>query len=504
MKVLLIAPLFENPKYPLYMPSENLGLGYLASTLRLDGTEVEIIDANLFGLPAPQIPNHAKQGGYDLVGISVPFQSVIDESLQIAQLAREAWPKAHITVGGHFPTFRDKAILVASSSIDSVVRGDGEDTLVALCKAIRLKTGFDLITGLTFRDSAGRIVVNIPRPPRESLDALPWPARDTLKSVQQLHHPWPTQICSSRGCYASCTFCDIRSFYGRTWRARDPKPLVDEIQWLHANYGSEVFRFTDDEFIGPKPGKGQHGPTRARNIAKEIIDRGLEIDLMIDARPESVDYELFSYLKEAGVVDCLVGIESGVDRILKLYNKGATVSKNTAAITTLRNLGISLNLGFIMFDPRMTMTELKQNYCFLCDHDVVTIDSLRSWLWPLYGTAVIDQLRDGGLVISETLGDLTYRFADPRVGCIFNFICECAKMSRPLDRMIYRTRCLPPSLRPSLTSIESAMLSLWRSIFASALDDYKACSLLEIEKELDRLLTSVNMLYSKNEEGSGV
>lgn len=486
MQAILVAPPFENPNYPLYMPSENLGLGYLAASLRHNGYEAEIVDLNMLDLPSQRIADYAKQD-FDLVGISVPFQSVVDESLAIAEIARSLWPKAHITLGGHFPTFRSKEILSASQAVDSIVRGDGEDSIVELCEALDRRKQIYFVSGVTFRDQSGRIVENPPRTPRDDLDTLAWPARDTLELIQKLGHPWPTQICSSRGCYASCAFCDIRSFYGRTWRARRPRLVVDEIEWLARVYGSSVFRFTDDEFIGPRPATGEHGPTRAKAIAKEIISRKLSVKLMIDARPEAVDVELFSLLKEAGVIDCLVGVESGVDRILKLYNKGASAARNAHAIETLKSLGISLNLGFIMFDPRMTYEELVTNFSFLKRLDIATMDSLRSWLWPLYGTPVVDQLRAAGLVKEETLGSISYRFSDKRVEEIFRIVTSCAQICRPMERLLYTVKRNgnPDSL--PLSYLESGLLALWLKIVESAIADHTAFNYSSIGSELKQI-----------------
>lgn len=180
MRVLLISPFFENPRYPLYMPSENLGLGYLASMLREHDVEVKILDANMLEAPAAMIPYEVESEVYDLVGISIPFQSVVDEAIDIAKFVKLHWPNTHITVGGHFPTFRHKEILEADSHIDSVVRGDGEDTLLALVKALACKEELSDVQGLSFRNSSGIVVINTPRPPREDLDSLPYPARDTL------------------------------------------------------------------------------------------------------------------------------------------------------------------------------------------------------------------------------------------------------------------------------------------------------------------------------------
>jgi hypothetical protein len=255
---------------------------------------------------------------------------------------------------------------------------------------------------------------------------------------------------------------------------------------LRDSYGSVRFRFTDDEYIGPRPGKGLHGPTRAKAIAREIMRRQLPVELMIDARPEAVERELFSELRDGGVVDCLVGVESGVDRILKLYNKGASVKHNVAAIETLRELDISLNLGFIMFDPRMTIAELKQNFAFLREHGIVSVDSLRSWLWPLFGTPVVEQLRAQGLLRRETLGDIEYVFADSQVAAVFEVVIACSRLSFEFERSLFtaRKRLTPQS---ELEPILSDRLKLWLDIFQDALASPRTFDLASAEHSFAQL-----------------
>jgi anaerobic magnesium-protoporphyrin IX monomethyl ester cyclase len=496
MKTLLISPFFEDSRYPLYLPSENLGIGYLASYLRTHGLAVDILDANMLELSAEEVATQVKEACHDVVGISVSFQASINEVRQVAMHIKDDLPSTHITIGGHFPTFRHRHILEVDENIDSVVRGDGEDTLLELVIALDLKKPLDGIDGLSFRSAAGQVVSNNPRALRQDLDELPCPARDTLQYVKELGHPWPTQVSSSRGCYANCIFCDIRAFYGRNWRARDPIKVVDEIEWLNKEFGSKTFRFTDDEFIGPRARSGLNGPERARRIASEIIKRGLNIELMIDARPEVIEVELFKLLKGAGTIDCLIGIESGVDRILKLYNKGADVSHNLKAIEILRELGISLNLGFIMFDPRMTFAELHQNYQFLVDNDIVTVDSLRSWLWPLFGTPVVGHLRSQGLIIEETLGNLKYRFLDASVERAFQIISECTGITYPLDRALFVARKFNQLSQSGLQVVTQENRSLWTDIFEMALVASETFDLAWVKARVGSLLEYLKLLLN--------
>lgn len=219
---------------------------------------------------------------------------------------------------------------------------------------------------------------------------------------------------------------------------------------------------------------------------------------MIDARPEAVDYDLFKELKEAGTVDCLVGVESGVDRILKLFNKGATVSRNRRAIEILRSLDISLNLGFIMFDPRMTFDELRENYRFLLETGVVTVDSLRSWLWPLFGTPVVEQLRAAGLVVEEMLGDVIYRFQDADVEAVFNIISECTKLTYPFDYAFFKLRKFTPTLPEGAQAISRDNLKLWIEIFEAALEDPHGFDFSWVQLRQNELLGQAKLLGNQS------
>ncbi|MEN0653394.1 MULTISPECIES: B12-binding domain-containing radical SAM protein [Hyphobacterium] len=485
MRVLLIAPLGDDPRYPLYFPSENLGLGYLASYLRERGVDVTLVDANLLRLAACEISSVVNFAEFSLVGISISSHMLVWEALEVARLVRERNENAHITVGGHFATFQDTALLQDHPTIDSVVRGDGEEILWALFSALSSNGDLAACVGLTWRHrDTGVIKKNSASQQLVDLDSLPWPARDTLSILREKGHLWATQISTSRGCFASCSFCDIRAFYGPKWRARSPVDVVDEIEFINERYGSTLFRFSDDEFIGTN----NEGRKRARLFAEEIIRRGIEVELMIDARATSVEESLFRLLRKAGAVDCLIGIESGVDRILRMYNKGASVDQNVRAINILKNIGMTLNLAFIMFDPRMTFGELRTNFEFLEHNDITTIDALKSWLWPLHGTPALDQIRELGLITNETIEGVEYRFQDHQVQAAFNFISSFKSISFEIEKRIFLERITPNHDTKRLADAESTLLDIWRIGYETILYDDKVkfdLLLKEMKKETE-------------------
>ena len=131
MKVLLVGSELE----------ENLAIRYLASALDAAGHRSELAP---FSSPADTATVHeaARRFEPDVIGLSMTFQRRAEEFGQLASGLRDGGFSGHLTVGGHFPTFAYREVLERYPSIDSVVRHEGESTLVELCE--RLGASLDL------------------------------------------------------------------------------------------------------------------------------------------------------------------------------------------------------------------------------------------------------------------------------------------------------------------------------------------------------------------------
>jgi radical SAM superfamily enzyme YgiQ (UPF0313 family) len=78
------------------------------------------------------------------------------------------------------------------------------------------------------------------RPFIEDLDSLPFPAHDLLP-LEKLKHMGKllVPLVSSRGCVYWCDFCSTVRMFGRGYRWRSAKNVVDEMQLVHDKYGVE-------------------------------------------------------------------------------------------------------------------------------------------------------------------------------------------------------------------------------------------------------------------------
>src|SRR5579862_3587570 len=126
----------------------NLGLGYLASTLRARGYPVEILD---FEDSFEEILASIRRAQPVLVGFSLIFQFYIFRFEELMRRLRAHGTDAHFTMGGHFPSLSHEHTLELAPQLDSVVRFEGELTLLELVD--RLSTGQDWrsIQGIAYR-----------------------------------------------------------------------------------------------------------------------------------------------------------------------------------------------------------------------------------------------------------------------------------------------------------------------------------------------------------------
>src|SRR5687767_7591227 len=111
----------------------NLGLGYLAAVLRQYGYSVHVVDIEQ---EPEKILKQALEIQPVLIGFSLIFQFFIDRYAALLYLLRANGIDCHFTMGGHFPSLSYEQTLDLVPELDSVVRFEGEITLVELVDAV--------------------------------------------------------------------------------------------------------------------------------------------------------------------------------------------------------------------------------------------------------------------------------------------------------------------------------------------------------------------------------
>jgi radical SAM superfamily enzyme YgiQ (UPF0313 family) len=297
----------------------------------------------------------------------------------------------HITAYGFYPTIAYKEIVKDFRAVDTVVLGEHEETLAELVKAIGSGAGHEGVKGLA--RLKGDDVVFDRRSLIGDLDAMPFPVR--TRALMRLDE---VNILGSRGCYGGCTFCYINPFYdakGTKWRPRSPENIMAEIDEIMATDGKKSFYFTDPNFFGP----GKKGQERALEIAALLKERDLTFG--IEGRVNDIHDETIAPLVDAGLRHILIGLESGRDASLKRMNKMTTVAQNERALEVLRRHGIEPNVGFIMFEPDSSVSDIRENFEFLKRNELlknlsITANMLYHHQIVLRGTSSYSELKASG------------------------------------------------------------------------------------------------------------
>jgi radical SAM superfamily enzyme YgiQ (UPF0313 family) len=426
MEIILVNP----PSDTYRNPEEHLGLSYIKSFLARYGHDVEIIDGYLSRLDVDSIIRKIINSRFcKIVGIS-PYIDSLPYALSITEAVKESRPDIHICWGGHLATFSASELLSKHTGIDSIVRGEGEETFFSLVQAI--ESGQPLgtnIKGLATR-SGSDIIISPPRDLIKDLDSLLFP--DRAGSLESYSSGSLAQISGSRGCYGNCSFCSINSIYrlsnGRAWRGRSPENIVKELEYLYNKYGFDSFKFVDDSFFGPE----KNWRHRGLKIAEGILKSRLKIRFRISVRANNVDEAVFQRLKDAGLYAVSIGIESGVQRILDIFNKGLSVRQNSEALSILNQLDIITLMGFIGFDPYITLEEISQNIAFLEQNHFALTDVLSKSLYVHADDAITKKLLADGLITGRDFPNYRYQIIDGRSALVLKMMEEWNKHNKDL------------------------------------------------------------------------
>lgn len=430
MKLCLINLKYENGEITNFRRQEHIGLGYIGAVCKNAGHEVKIINAQFDNIDKDEVIRKVKEYGPDVIGISV-YEELLNDTVSVINCIKEMDNSPTIIIGGHYATFNSENILKAIGGIDFIVLGEGEISFPKLISAIEKNQSFATIKGISYRD--GNNIINTGFSESVSnLDDLPYPLRAEMDRSNRV-----TNVSSSRGCNGNCSFCSTNAFYKKnsckSIRIRNPRSVVDEIEYLVKNYCAHHIFFTDDNFLVNE----RINPGWINVFTSELENRKLNIVFNFDCRVDDIDEELFSKLKKAGLIGVFLGVESNSAKTLDLYNKSTTKMNNIDAINKLRKLRIDYWIGNIMFHPLTTLEDIQDDITFFQDihyhlyfNYSNPISCLAGRLKVYKGTDLFDRLyKLNKLEVSDLICE--YHFADDRVEAFYNFVQTCKALISP-------------------------------------------------------------------------
>jgi len=359
-----------------------IGLGYLQAMLKSRSFPCRV--ANLSGKGRKEVLAYFRAQDPAVLGISM-FTFNRKRSYELLTWAREACPSAILLAGGPHPTHLAEEVFEDCPALDAIVQGEGETVLLGLVERLRTAPGSDLwrrTPGLILRE--GR---TLPQPPLEDLDAVGVPAEhleaDFLNDVGQLAY-----LSSSRGCPATCNFCNTPEFWGTSIRFRSAESVLREMRLLRERHGLTYFSFRDDTFTANRD--------RVLKLMDGIQGSGLHPLWNCQSRVNLVDEDRLVAMKRAGCEFMQFGVEHGSERVLQLLDKGTNLRHARRALDLVRKVGMNLGIYLITGIPGETWADVEESATFIRDTRPSDCQISPLALYP--GTRMFDQYRAEGRI----------------------------------------------------------------------------------------------------------
>jgi anaerobic magnesium-protoporphyrin IX monomethyl ester cyclase len=399
MKILLIYPYFLAKRiHEEEITVVPIGLYYVGAMLKANGYYVKILNWSRADRSMALVEKTLTEERPDLIGFSV-FHANRWGAIDLARKAKSLLPHVRTVFGGIGATFLWEHVLTHFPQVDYVVLGEGEKSFLALVRAIERKEpgGLDDIPGIAYRVN-GKPHLTASPVLTDDLDQLPDPA---LYFMFQ-------HVVSTRGCPGNCTFCGSPLFWGRKVRFHSADYVVDQLERLNQR-GVRFFYFSDDTFTARK--------AHVVSICKKILERGLNITWVAISRVNHVDPEILCWMRKAGCIQISYGVESGSERIRRLFNKNIQRKDIQRAFRLTTSYGILSRAYFIYGSPGEDWDTIQETVDLM--DEIKPLSAIFYVLDLFPGTALYSMLKGRGSLSDdiwlERIEDILYFETDPRL-----------------------------------------------------------------------------------------
>jgi anaerobic magnesium-protoporphyrin IX monomethyl ester cyclase len=365
-----------------YVP---LGILYISAYLESKGITNEVFDSTFSNFQ--KFKTYLLDKKPPLIGIYTNLMTKLSVIKIIDFIKQESTLQdCKVILGG--PEIRFNAENYLRAGADILVVGEGEQTFFELCSHFEKTSGLSRDTGGTaFLDEHGKLFYTADRELIKDLNILPMPARKKVdltlygKTWKDRHGYSMYSISSMRGCPYTCKWCS-RAVYGGTYRRRNAKLVVDEMEYLQKNYAPDRLWFVDDVFtINHK---------WLREFRDELISRKLTIPYEIITRSDRMNEEVIAILKETGCFRVWIGAESGSQEIIDAMDRRVDVSQVREMIIKTKKAGMEAGTFIMLGYPGEKKAHIRETieHLKISDPSSFTI----TVAYPITGTPLYNEV----------------------------------------------------------------------------------------------------------------
>ncbi len=249
---------------------------------------------------------------------------------------RANFPGVPIVLGGTYATLcRDHAI--TNSGADYIVSGEGEIQALRLANELTgHESDYDRYEG--------------------NLDALPLPLHGLRRNQGY------AAIQTSRGCPFHCTYCASSLLHPEGFRRREPRLVVEEMEYCRRQLGIRDFAFYDDALL-------VDSHRHIHPLLDQLLELGLDCRLHAPngLHAACIDEDLASKMREAGFRTIRLGLETSNPE--EQQRSGGKVSNESfrEAVRDLRAAGFEpadITAYVLLGLPGQSLRQVRESVAF--------------------------------------------------------------------------------------------------------------------------------------------
>jgi anaerobic magnesium-protoporphyrin IX monomethyl ester cyclase len=417
----------------------SLGIRSLSAYLRRAGFRTQVVFLPLSGSTGwydQDAVDHYEPGvieslrdvcaGSDLIGVTLMTESYLAAAHLTAGLKPLGIP---IAWGGIHPTARPAEAL---EHADIVCLGEGEEALLELVQRMAAGRSYTDVQNFWFRCD-GQIIRNAVRPPIADLNSVPpydydidghfvldgdtiVPMTPSLLRKYMARDLGPLKdkilyrTMVTRGCPHNCTYCCnnvLHNLYGkRTFmRKRSPEHVIDELRAVrqHMPFVGSIY-FVDDTLFALTEKELQR--------FSELYREHIGLPFACFGSPATIAEPKMRLLVDAGMVRIGMGIETGSERTLDMYQRHVNhtqVLRAAATINRFRDRIQPPRYDIITDNPWESLSDQLATFDLL--NQLPRPFRILSFSLTLYpGTELHDRARREGLLGDEREQVLTKNY----------------------------------------------------------------------------------------------
>jgi radical SAM superfamily enzyme YgiQ (UPF0313 family) len=288
--------------------------------------------------------------------------------------------------------------ILKGDCINAVVRGDVEVVVPKLVPVILEGNDLASIPGIAYKDKNSMVCVTQEAEPLKDLNDLPMISYHKLPVERYWEPSWGQDvrymaILDGRGCPHACrNYCPYPFGFGRRLLLRNPELVVDEVEYLHNEFGTEAFIFRNQTFTMNRK--------HAEGICNEILRRKLSIRWLCETRLDSVDKEILKLMKLAGCERVHYGLESGDPELFNSLGKpGCDLDTFKRMIDETKKAGMTAKINVVIGLPGESWKTVRNTIRTIRNMKPDAVMS--AIITPYPGTRIFEDAKQQGLLLTE-------------------------------------------------------------------------------------------------------